>query len=122
MIEIRVWPDLGFLAGCRISGRINKHALPDIAGYSSNIFRYPTGVIRHSYLNPALPDIRPNAIDNMVCYHLITLFCVCHAICDIFVLKLFFFSFACSPPRIFRDFVFSEFFSILDLVNCVETI
>ena len=42
----RVGPDLVFLAGCRISGRIIWHVFPDIAGYpafSCGIAVYPAG-------------------------------------------------------------------------------
>ena len=52
----RVGPDLVFLAGCRISGRIIRHALLDVqdnAAFSSRIQDMRPG-------NPALPDIRPN--------------------------------------------------------------
>ena len=31
--RFRVGPDLVFLTGCQISGRIIRHVLPDIAGY-----------------------------------------------------------------------------------------
>ena len=45
-IEIRVGPDMIFFAGCRISGRIIRHVLPDIAGYPAfycRITGYPAG-------------------------------------------------------------------------------
>ena len=45
-IKIRVGPDMIFFAGCRISGRIIRHVLPDIAGYPAfycRITGYPAG-------------------------------------------------------------------------------
>ena len=53
VVKTSVWPELVFLAGCQISGRVIRHALPDNPAFSCRLPDiWPD--------NPALPDIRPN--------------------------------------------------------------
>ena len=46
-ILTRVGPDLGYFAGCRISDRIIRHALPDFAGYLAFSCRISGQIILH---------------------------------------------------------------------------